>query len=129
MKNKLFIDTDILIDIGRNEKTAVDRIKHEGKTSVLYIGSITQMELIVGCRNRDELKELNKFLERFEIIHLTENISNNAIDLLKAYRLSHGLLIPDALIEATAIYFDMPFLSKNQKDYRFIEGLKLQSYP
>jgi predicted nucleic acid-binding protein len=41
----------------------------------------------------------------------------------------HGLLIADSLIAATALFMDVSFLSKNQKDYRFIEGLKLLPYP
>ncbi|KJR43537.1 PilT protein [Candidatus Magnetoovum chiemensis] len=45
------------------------------------------------------------------------------------YRLSHGLLIPDALIAATAIIRDESFISKNQRDYRFINELKLLAYP
>ena len=58
-----------------------------------------------------------------------ENISETAVDLLRKYRLSHGLLIPDAIIAATALSLSLPFLSKNQKDYRFIEGLELIPYP
>jgi hypothetical protein len=48
---------------------------------------------------------------------------------LKSYRLSHGLLIADALIAATAISSDLSFVSKNQRDYRFIEDLQLLPYP
>ncbi len=39
------------------------------------------------------------------------------------------LLIADALIAATAIISDSSFVSKNQRDYRFIESLKLLPYP
>jgi hypothetical protein len=48
---------------------------------------------------------------------------------MTTYCLSHGLLIADALIAATAIALNLPLLSKNQRDYRFIEGLNLLSYP
>lgn len=129
MKNILLIDTDILIDTARKDNVAINRLKIAEKHSILHICSITQMELIVGCRNRNELRVLNKFLSRFVIINITDNISENAVDLLRKYRLSHGLLIPDALIAATALNLSLPFLSKNQKDYRFIEGLELLPYP
>ena len=129
MKNILLIDTDILIDTARKDNVAINRLKIEEKHSILHICSITQMELIVGCRNKSELRVLNKFLSRFVIINITDNISENAVDLLRKYRLSHGLLIPDAIIAATALSLSLPFLSKNQKDYRFIEGLELLPYP
>jgi predicted nucleic acid-binding protein len=60
---------------------------------------------------------------------LNEHISHKAIDLLTQYRLSHGLLIADALIAATAMHMQLPLISKNQRDYRFIEGLDLLIYP
>jgi predicted nucleic acid-binding protein len=41
---------------------------------------------------------------------------------------SHGLLIPDALIASTALYLNMNLATKNQRDYRFIENLKLLPY-
>jgi predicted nucleic acid-binding protein len=43
--------------------------------------------------------------------------------------LSHGLLIADALIAATAVVLDAPLISKNQRDYQFIAGLNLLAYP
>lgn len=86
------------------------------------------MELFVGCRNKAELKQVEKFLKRFIHLKLSEIVSDTAIDLLRQYRLSHGLLIADSLIAATALAFDVEFISKNQRDYQFIVGLKLLSY-
>ncbi len=87
------------------------------------------MELIVGCRNKTELQNLDKFLRHYELIPINESISKKAVKLVETYRLSHGLLIPDALIAATAIALNIPLLSKNQKDYRFIPQLNLLVYP
>jgi predicted nucleic acid-binding protein len=52
-----------------------------------------------------------------------------AVDLLRQYRLSHGLLIADALIAATCLAHSTPLLTKNQRDFRFIAGLTLPNYP
>ncbi|MCK4378385.1 MAG: PIN domain-containing protein [Deltaproteobacteria bacterium] len=68
-------------------------------------------------------------MKRFYVLRLDEQISDTALDLLKKYRLSHGLLISDALIAATAIISDLSFVSKNQRDYRFIKDLRLLPYP
>ncbi len=85
--------------------------------------------LVVGCRNKNELQYMEKFLCRFLVLDLNEDISTKADNLLLKYRLSHGLLIPDALIAATAMSWNYPLITKNQRDYRFIEGLNLESYP
>ncbi len=81
------------------------------------------MELMIGCRNKSELRTLKRFLLRFQVIKLNEQISDMAIELLRRYRLSHGLLIADALIAATALTVEESLVTKNQRDYRFIEGV------
>jgi predicted nucleic acid-binding protein len=50
-----------------------------------------------------------------------------AIDLVEKYAKSHGLKIPDALIAATSICEEMPLLTYNVKDFKFIEKIRL--YP
>ena len=125
MKRPLLVDTDILIDVSRGIPIDINRLQSEANNSILAISTITQMELIVGCRNKAELQNLEKFLRHYTIIKVNEFISDKAIELLSQYRLSHGLLIPDGFIAATAIIFDAPLLSKNQRDYRFISELNL----
>lgn len=125
---RTLIDTDVLIDAGRAVEVAIVQLETAAQNSTLAVSIITQMELLVGCRNRTELQILEHFLEQFEIIKLSEAMSDRAVSLLRNYRLSHGLLIADALIAATAIVIDAPLLSKNQRDYRFIQGLNLLPY-
>ncbi|MGB7922269.1 MAG: type II toxin-antitoxin system VapC family toxin [Pyrinomonadaceae bacterium] len=129
MADFTIIDTDLLIDAGRGVGEAVACLQDVERKSSLAASVITQMELFVGCRNKPELLGVEKFLRRFHILSLTGPISETAVDLLRQYRLSHGLLIPDALIAATALVFGVPFISKNQRDYRFVAGLNLQTYP
>lgn len=125
----MLIDTDVLIDAGRGDDAAINCLEKITENFHMAISAVTQMELIVGCRDKSELKNLERFLQRFRVIRIDEQISDKAVKLLKTWRLSHGLLIADALIAATAIITDVQFITKNQKDYRFIDDLKLLSYP
>lgn len=86
------------------------------------------MELIVGCKNIAELRKLQQFLNRYQVININESISHQAVKLLERYRLSHGLLIADAFIAATAITRNYTLASKNQRDYRYISELELLPY-
>lgn len=123
------VDTDILIDAGRQIPEAVGYLKSRGPLSTLAVSSVTQMEMIIGCRNKREYADLEKFLRRFRILPLTSDISDMAVSLLSQYNLSHGLLIADALIAATAITYSEQLATKNQRDFRFIDGLDLLQYP
>lgn len=127
--NSILIDTDLLIDLANNESIAKERLVKESEKFLLTISIITELELIVGCRNKQELEALDKFLRQFSIFQLNREISTKAEELMRSYYLSHGLLIADALIAATAIENQIPLLSKNQRDYRFISELNLLKYP
>jgi predicted nucleic acid-binding protein len=122
-------DTDVLIDALRDVEEAVLYLGGEEQHSALSISIVTQMELVVGCRNKDELRNLDHYLQRFVVVSLGEAIGEKSLELLRQYRLSHGLLIPDALIAATAITIQIPLVAKNQRDFRFIDGLQLRQYP
>ena len=125
MSDVIVVDTDVLIDAGRAVKEAMSCLHQIEQQASLAISVISQMELIVGCRSKDEFRSLEKFLLRFQILKLNPQLSDTSIDLMRRYRLSHGLLIADALIAATALSLDIPFVTKNQGDYRFISGLRL----
>ena len=57
------IDTDILIDAGRGIPEALDCLKDIQKNSAPAISVVTQMELLVGVRNKTELGALDGFPE------------------------------------------------------------------
>ena len=45
--------------------------------------------------------------------------------LIEQFAKSHGLLIPDAIIAATAIIHEIPLYTENIKDFKFIPNLEL----
>ena len=129
MSTLTIVDTDILIDAGQDIRDAIECLADIEQQSELAISVITQMELFAGCRNKIEQRHVERFLQRFQVLKLTEPVSDTAAGLLRHYRLSHGLAIPDALIAATAIILNRPLISKNQRDYSFIKGLQLLQNP
>ena len=124
----LLIDTDVLIDYSRGIEKTKGILKNLESEHNLAISVVTQLELMVGCENKADFKSLQKFLSNFEIIQLSKSTSEQAVDLFKKYRLSHGVLIPDMLIASTALTLEIPLLSKNRKDFRFINKLELIEY-
>ncbi len=76
MAEIILIDTDILIDVGRDVQEAIDYLKRIEAQSSIGISVITELELIVGCRNKRELTELGGFLQRFQGFSLNAATSN-----------------------------------------------------
>lgn len=125
----LIVDSDILIDFTRGNETAVEWLDAAKSESTLLISSMTEMELIIGSRDKKHLREIRHFLHRFQIVSINEQISFQAAELIEQYCLSHRLLIPDAIIAATALTLDERLATNNQRDFRFIKGLRLLDYP
>jgi predicted nucleic acid-binding protein len=128
VSDRIIVDTDILIDAALRIQSTIDLLDQIERESALAVSVITQMELFIGCQNKTELRNADRFLQRFQIFSLNEQACDKAVGLLRQYRLSHGLLIPDAMIAATAIVLGYPLISKNQRDFRFISELQLLPY-
>jgi predicted nucleic acid-binding protein len=125
----LIVDTDILIDVGRAVPEAVQFLDRMVRESTVAISSMSEMELIVGCRDRQESRKVARLLKRLNVLKISEAITDLAVRLVTRYSLSHGLAIPDAIIAGTALHERAPLATKNRRDYQFIAGLRLASYP
>lgn len=70
----ILIDSDVLIDVSRGVPEALDTLQQIEADDEPAISVITQMELIVGCRDNRELRSLGRFLEGFRVFKLSEPI-------------------------------------------------------
>ena len=82
MNKNVLVDTDIFIDVGRDISEAIAYLNQLESQSTVVVSTIVQMELIVGCQTKSELRKVDRFLERYEIISCTESISETAVELL-----------------------------------------------
>ena len=123
-KKIILCDTNIIIEFLKETPTVVANLDDIGKDSI-YISSITAGELYFGALNKVELSFIRKKINSLVHIPITEPISDIFEDLMIKYSLSHKLAIPDAIIAATALYFDIELFTYNLKDFRFIKDLKL----
>jgi len=123
MGSEILADTSILIELQRGEKETVKTF--EKNVYNIGISKITAYEFIYGSRNKKE-KEINKnFLNKLYVVELDEEISELAYEPLDKYCLKVNLGIPDALIAATAISYNMKLWTENTKHFQPIKELKI----
>jgi len=89
------------------------------------MSSITVMELLQGMSNKTELRKMQKAIKQFHIIDFTSEVSELSVKLIASYNLSNGLQIPDSIIGATAIVFDLSLFTYNIKDFQFMPKIRL----
>ena len=123
----LLLDTTVLIDLSRGNERAADFIEQCWETEpLLAISTISAMELVVGCRNKTEVSQAQGLIAKFSMMHIIPAISSQAYHWLLSYSKSHGLLIPDALIAATAFVHQMTLATNNLKDFQILPQLPVQ---
>jgi predicted nucleic acid-binding protein len=123
-KELILCDTNIFISWFTGDDKTITSLQAIGLENIL-IPSVTTMELIQGIRNKHELVQFQKKLKNYNIIHFNETTSQIAVELMEAFKLSKGLLIPDAIIAATALSYDLQLFTYNLKDFNFIPNLRL----
>lgn len=120
----ILIDTNIFVDFLRGYKPAIEFFESIiGEENVIF-SAITESELVCGKECGDYLKKekLLHFLYSWNKIPVTNQIAVLAGDISREY----GLLIPDAIIAATAIVYKAELLTKNTKDFKSVDNLSIR---
>jgi predicted nucleic acid-binding protein len=82
---------------------------------------ITQIELL--CWNTDETTAEN--VKNFITDSIVLDISSDVIICCVIIRKGKKIKIPDAIIAATALAYNLTLVSNNERDFKNIEGLRV----
>ena len=123
-KKIVLCDTNILIELSKNNSAILKELKTIGSDNIA-ISAVSAGELIFGAFNKVELSKIRKALNAIQVIHVNEAISVKSLELIDRYSLSHKLTIPDSLIAATTLIYDLQLYTLNLKDFRFIPSMTL----
>ena len=123
------VDSDVLIDVLRKEVLALNTFHSLLAKGPVTLSVVSRMETIRGCLNREMQQQAERLLKQLALVGLDAQISAKADQLVTQHYLSNNMSVQDALIAATALVYDLPLLTKNVRDFRFIPGLVLLPYP
>jgi predicted nucleic acid-binding protein len=113
------IDTCIIIDYLR-DNSSINLSRED-----ILINPVVELEILQGVRNKREQKNALRTMEYFQRIEYSTECFNLAKILILRYSLSHSLKLPDALIAASCLIYDLPLWTHNVKDFAYIEGMKI----
>jgi len=88
------------------------------------IPGIAAMELVIGCHNKVELKHVQAFIHRFDLLWPDTADIELAFNLLITHRLEYGVSIPDCIIAAVALRRQATLYTFNLKHYQVFPGLE-----
>lgn len=120
----IICDTNVFGHFFIGHESTAEELKRIGEANIL-LPSVAWMEILRGSADRKAQAIIEKRIAKFTIIHIDENISVRAAQLIQSYHLSHGLNIPDALIAGTALELDLELFTYNTKDFKFLPNIRL----
>ena len=117
----ILLDTDVMVDILRGYEPAREWLK---SAQEIGVPGLVAMELIQGCQNAREQKQLEKTLSAYQLLWPDENDCNRALLSFSSHHLSDNIGMLDALIAETAIGVNAELATFNVKHYRVLKGLQ-----
>ena len=120
------LDTDVLIDCLRGVEAATDWLA-ASPDQRFEVPGIVAMELVAGCRNQRELKQIQQFIQNFSVAWPDSSEFQHAYGIYTAHRLSTGLSIPDSIIAAMVLVRSATLYTFNLRHFQNIPGLNAQA--
>jgi hypothetical protein len=117
-------DTSVMID-WFSGNTDVEALLKRTDDYYFFLSIISKAELQQGAENKLHLRKINRAIDKFPVVELELKSSQLFSELFEKYFLSHQCSIPDMLIAAIALYYDIELFTFNTRDFKYISGLKL----
>ncbi len=119
------INSDIFIDALRGVSPAKEVLKYLSIQKEVFYSTISVAELLSSKACDDEkIKDLTlKIFSVFESVPVDEKIVQQAA----YFRRKYSLLLPDAIIAATASQLKADLLAANAKDFSRVREIKVKS--
>ncbi len=125
MGKEFLIDTNAIIEFlaGNIPITGNEWMQLIIEKNLHCISVINQIELLSFNYNipSSDLLILEEFISTCIILPLTDPVVEKTIDLRK----THKIKLPDAIIAATAIIYDLSIVTRNTSDFIKIKNLDL----
>lgn len=86
-----------------------------------HLSIINKIELLGYNGSADEMRVVEDFIDLSSVLPLTEAVVNRTIELRK----HHKIKLPDAVIAATALHYDLVLITRNVRDFQSIEDLRI----
>jgi predicted nucleic acid-binding protein len=86
------------------------------------ISAITEIELLCWkAATEKDIEVLHSFINDALVIELEQPIKLRTADIRKQYNIK----LPDAIIAATALVYNLTLITRNSSDFKNIEGLQV----
>ncbi len=114
------LDTATVVDFLRDYPPAAEWVANSSQT--FGVTKFVWIEIVEGCENKSALNRAIRLVERFELVPITMDDVDWALESLTRLNLSHNIDPFDCLIAATAYRLQIPLYTRNLKHFTPLLG-------
>jgi|694.fasta_scaffold117791_3 predicted nucleic acid-binding protein len=116
------IDTNAVIDyLGNKLPVSGMDFMNTVIDAVPNVSVVTKIEVLGFNAPEQHYKTLSDFINDATVLDLTNNVVEASIEIRK----KHKTKLPDAIVAATALVYDLVLISRNTSDFKNIDGLQV----
>lgn len=120
------VDTSIIIEhLRKRDKSATLLFRFISDFN-LYTPAIVEFELLVGANNLQKQQDVHNILDICTSLPFTSDAAAKAASTFRFLRQANQIVeVRDILIAGTALAYDLPLITRNQKHFSRIPDLKI----
>lgn len=121
MGAQYLMDTNVVIEFlgGTIPNSGSTWLQNIIDQNLSYVSVINQIELLGFNGSPSEMQTLEDFINITNVLPLSDVVVRKTIDLRKSYKIK----LPDAIIAATTLTFNLTLITRNTSDFSKIVGL------
>ncbi len=121
MGERYLIDSNVIIDYLNGKLPDLGKALLQQVVNEIPLLSIISRIEVLSYNNADDVRKLLlDFIKSSNVFELSDEIVEATISI----RMQKKIKLPDAIIAATALVFDLTLLTRNTEDFKSISGLK-----
>jgi predicted nucleic acid-binding protein len=123
MGKRYLIDSNVLIDYAAGRLPLIGSNFVELVFELQFVMSVfVKIEVLGFDEFPHKMDAMEDFVGLAQVIPLDEKITIRTVDLRRTYK---KLKLPDAIIAATSLEYNLVLITHNVRDFQNIKGLKL----
>ena len=120
----ILLDSDIVIEVLRERPAAIEWFNSIESSEGVALPGYVVLELASGCRDRNELRRLQRWAEDCRVLWLPISECQTALQHYFEVTLRNAIDVIDMLVARIALLHGVPLHTFNQKHYKVVRGLR-----
>jgi tRNA(fMet)-specific endonuclease VapC len=125
----IIADTDVLIDFLAGKEPGASRVLAELENGSLHTTVLSRFELLSGAKTSKRNENIMQLLDALQVLNLDVPAADRAAEIRRHLdQKGHGIGLADSLIAGMVMVHRANLLTRNERHFNRVPGLKLSRW-